>query len=151
MGMGMFEAGSSAHAQAFHRKGPENEIKLFVGGLAFKTQEHDMKTYFQQFGIVVDTIVMRERATKRGRGFGFVKMQFKDRQDAEVNKIKLLKINQDSQQGHYINEKRVDVKSADDYVKPANPEQKAQFNNPAGPNPMINDQGMLQTGDKAFD
>ena len=27
-------------------------------------------------------------------------------------------INQDNEQGHIINEKRVDVKSADDYIKP---------------------------------
>lgn len=27
--------GSPAHAHAFHAKGPDYEIKLFVGGLAF--------------------------------------------------------------------------------------------------------------------
>lgn len=27
--------GSAPHAAAFHAKGPDNEIKLFVGGLAF--------------------------------------------------------------------------------------------------------------------
>jgi len=27
--------GSAKHAAAFHAKGPDNEIKLFVGGLAF--------------------------------------------------------------------------------------------------------------------
>jgi len=27
--------GSAQHAAAFHQKGPDNEIKLFVGGLAF--------------------------------------------------------------------------------------------------------------------
>lgn len=27
--------GSAAHASAFHAKGPDYEIKLFVGGLAF--------------------------------------------------------------------------------------------------------------------
>jgi len=30
--------GSAAHAAAFHAKGPDYEIKLFVGGLAFSTQ-----------------------------------------------------------------------------------------------------------------
>lgn len=29
--------GSAQHAAAFHQKGPDNEIKLFVGGLAFQT------------------------------------------------------------------------------------------------------------------
>jgi hypothetical protein len=30
--------GSAAHAAAFHAKGPDFEIKLFIGGLAFSTQ-----------------------------------------------------------------------------------------------------------------
>lgn len=35
---GMLVPGSAAHAQAFQVRGPENELKLFVGGLAFITQ-----------------------------------------------------------------------------------------------------------------
>jgi RNA recognition motif-containing protein len=34
--------------------------------------------YFSQFGEVADQIVMRDKLTMRGRGFGFVKMVFKD-------------------------------------------------------------------------
>ena len=33
-----------------------------------------MIEYFKQYGIVADAIVMRDRQTQRGRGFGFVKM-----------------------------------------------------------------------------
>jgi hypothetical protein len=32
---GVLIPGSPAHALAFHAKGPDYEIKLFVGGLAF--------------------------------------------------------------------------------------------------------------------
>jgi len=42
--------------------------------------EADMIEYFKQFGVVADAIVMRDRATGRGRGFGFVKMQFGDQE-----------------------------------------------------------------------
>ena len=35
---GTYLPGSAAHVAAFHAKGPENEIKFFVGGLAFLTQ-----------------------------------------------------------------------------------------------------------------
>lgn len=110
--------GSAAHAAAFHAKGPDYEIKLFVGGLAFQTQESDLIEYFKQFGIVADAIVMRDKHTQRGRGFGFVKMQFTDQGQAQDNKDRLLKINGDHSRGHIINNKKVDVKSADDYIKP---------------------------------
>jgi hypothetical protein len=61
---------------------------------------------------------MRDRTTQRGRGFGFVKMQFENKEKAQENKLRLLSINSDRDTGHYINDKRVDCKSADDYVKP---------------------------------
>lgn len=53
--------GSQAHVYNFNLKGPDHEIKLFVGGLAYQTQECDLIDYFKQFGIVVDAIVMRDR------------------------------------------------------------------------------------------
>jgi hypothetical protein len=49
----------------------------------------------------------------RGRGFGFVKMSFDDEEQAKQMKDKI--ILQNSQGGHFIHDKRVDVKSADDY------------------------------------
>jgi len=79
--------------------------------------EADLIEYFKQFGIVADAIVMRDRQTGRGRGFGFVKMQFNDKEKAQENKGKLLSIN-GNPRGHFINDKKVAVKSADDYVKP---------------------------------
>jgi RNA recognition motif-containing protein len=34
---------------------------LFVGGLAFQTQESDLINYFKEFGVVADAIVMRDK------------------------------------------------------------------------------------------
>jgi hypothetical protein len=56
---------------------------------------------------------MRDRVTQRGRGFGFVKMQFENKEKAQDGKQKILETN--ASKGHFINEKKVDVKSADDY------------------------------------
>ena len=75
--------------------------------------EPDLIEYFKQFGIVADAIVMRDRVTQRGRGFGFVKMQFENKEKAQDGKQKILETN--AGKGHFINEKKVDVKSADDY------------------------------------
>jgi len=49
-----------------------------VGGLAFSTQESNLQAYFQKYGKVENTIVMRDRLTQRGRGFGFVLLSFSD-------------------------------------------------------------------------
>ena len=45
-------------------------------------------------------------------------MQFESVDKAREYKSKLVNINNDHKDGHFINEKRVDVKSADDYIKP---------------------------------
>lgn len=71
--------------------------------------------YFLEFGKVENTIVMRDKATGRGRGFGFVLVSFKDEAQAIEMKASILQKNRNP--GHFILEKRVDVKSADDYQK----------------------------------
>ena len=46
------------------------------------TSEQHLQSYFQKFGKVENTIVMREKLTQRGRGFGFVLLSFNDEDEA---------------------------------------------------------------------
>ncbi|XP_017227251.1 heterogeneous nuclear ribonucleoprotein 1 [Daucus carota subsp. sativus] len=46
--------------------------KLFIGGISWDTNEDSLKEYFQTFGEVVEAVIMKDRATGRARGFGFV-------------------------------------------------------------------------------
>ncbi|KAF2288843.1 hypothetical protein GH714_016781 [Hevea brasiliensis] len=46
--------------------------KLFIGGLSWDTNEDQLREYFQAFGEVVGAVIMKDRATGRARGFGFV-------------------------------------------------------------------------------
>jgi RNA-binding protein Musashi len=55
---------------------PKDEGKMFIGGLNWETTDESMKNYFSQFGEVLDCTVMRDNATGRSRGFGF--LTFKD-------------------------------------------------------------------------
>lgn len=46
--------------------------KLFIGGISWETTEEKLKDYFKAYGEVVDAVIMKDRATGRARGFGFV-------------------------------------------------------------------------------
>ncbi|XP_019420500.1 PREDICTED: RNA-binding protein 38-like isoform X2 [Lupinus angustifolius] len=50
--------------------------KLFVGGLAWETQRDTMTRYFEQFGEIVEAVVITDKNTGRSKGYGFV--TFKD-------------------------------------------------------------------------
>jgi len=51
---------------------PEQFRKLFIGGLDYKTTEDSLKKHFEQWGEIVDCVVMRDPNTKKSRGFGFI-------------------------------------------------------------------------------
>ncbi|KAE8660764.1 RNA-binding family protein isoform 2 [Hibiscus syriacus] len=46
--------------------------KIFVGGLPSTITESDFKKYFDQFGNIIDVVVMYDHNTQRPRGFGFI-------------------------------------------------------------------------------
>lgn len=46
--------------------------KLFIGGISWDTDEERLKEYFSKYGEVVEAVIMRDRATGRARGFGFI-------------------------------------------------------------------------------
>lgn len=50
-------------AASFHAPAEKNQVKLFVGGLAFHTHENDLNKYFSVYGRVDNTIVMRDKET----------------------------------------------------------------------------------------
>ncbi|KAF4366495.1 hypothetical protein F8388_003733 [Cannabis sativa] len=50
--------------------------KIFVGGLAWETQRETMKRYFEQFGEILEAVVITDKNTGRSKGYGFV--TFKD-------------------------------------------------------------------------
>ncbi|XP_019433513.1 PREDICTED: RNA-binding protein 38-like isoform X1 [Lupinus angustifolius] len=55
--------------------------KIFVGGLAWETKRDTLKRYFDQFGEILEAVVITDRNTGRSKGYGFV--TFKDQNSAE--------------------------------------------------------------------
>ncbi|KAF0893649.1 hypothetical protein E2562_028057 [Oryza meyeriana var. granulata] len=46
--------------------------KVFVGGLAWETQKEGMRGYFEQFGDILEAVVITDKNTGRSKGYGFV-------------------------------------------------------------------------------
>jgi len=56
--------------------------KLFIGGLAWHTDENALRQKFEEFGAVEEAVVVKDRDTGRSRGFGFVR--YSQEADAEA-------------------------------------------------------------------
>lgn len=52
--------------------GDTTYTKVFVGGLAWETQKETMKKYFEQFGEILEAVVITDKTTGRSKGYGFV-------------------------------------------------------------------------------
>ncbi|CAO2196171.1 unnamed protein product [Urochloa humidicola] len=46
--------------------------KVFVGGLAWETHKEGMRAYFEQFGDILEAVVITDKNTGRSKGYGFV-------------------------------------------------------------------------------
>lgn len=49
-----------------------NIPKLFVGRIGFETTVQSLRSYFSQFGEVIDVYIPKDAQTQRGKGFGFL-------------------------------------------------------------------------------
>ncbi|KAF1356473.1 hypothetical protein BDV97DRAFT_288117 [Delphinella strobiligena] len=59
---------------------------MFIGGLNWETTDQSLRDYFSQFGEVVECTVMRDGATGRSRGFGF--LTFRDPKTVNIVMVK---------------------------------------------------------------
>lgn len=64
-------------ALSFHTAWPEGDIpndpgKMFIGGLSWQTTPESIREYFSLFGDLAEVMVMKDPATRRSRGFGFI-------------------------------------------------------------------------------
>ncbi|XWS50271.1 hypothetical protein CRYUN_Cryun12cG0073900 [Craigia yunnanensis] len=56
--------------------GDTTYTKIFVGGLAWETKRDTLGRYFEQFGEILEAVVINDKSTGRSKGYGFV--TFKD-------------------------------------------------------------------------
>ncbi|KAH8675499.1 hypothetical protein BX600DRAFT_507736 [Xylariales sp. PMI_506] len=58
--------------------------KLFIGGLAWHTEDATLRQKFEEFGPVEEAVVVKDRDTGRSRGFGFVRYSQEDHAQAAI-------------------------------------------------------------------
>lgn len=62
-------------------------MNIYVGNLAWKTSSNDLKELFQNFGEVEKAFIVRDKRTKRSRGFGFVEMTSDEQAQAAIDNL----------------------------------------------------------------
>lgn len=91
------------HASAAARDEPlqmKEDGKMFIGGLNWETTDESLFNYFSEFGEVAECTVMRDGASGRSRGFGF--LTFKDPKVVNTVMVK----------EHFLDGKIIDPKRA---------------------------------------
>jgi RNA recognition motif-containing protein len=61
--------------------------KLFIGSLAWATNDDSLKNFFASAGTVVSATVIVDRDTNRSKGFGFVEMSSDEEAKAAVEQL----------------------------------------------------------------
>jgi len=58
--------------------------KVFIGGLAWHTDDATLRQKFEEFGTVEEAVVVKDRDTGRSRGFGFVRFASESEAEAAI-------------------------------------------------------------------
>jgi len=61
--------------------------KLFIGGLAWHTDDATLRSKFEEFGTVEEAVVVKDRDTGRSRGFGFVRFAQESEAEAAIQSM----------------------------------------------------------------
>ena len=76
--------------------------KLYVGNLPYSVTENDLRTLFEQAGVVADAAVIVDRETGRSKGFGFVEMNTPEEASKAISQLN----------GHTLNNRQIQVSEA---------------------------------------
>ncbi len=67
------QTGSNSSRRASNANAPESAgAQLYIGNLPYEVSSEDLENRFAAFGDIVDARVVRNRQTRRSKGFGFV-------------------------------------------------------------------------------
>jgi len=64
-----------------------NGCQTYVGGLALRVEEADLRSHFEPFGTVTDVLVVRDNDTELSRGFAFVTFEQEDMAKSAIKEV----------------------------------------------------------------
>jgi RNA recognition motif-containing protein len=70
-----------------NKKGGNMGTRLYVGNISFKATEADLRNLFSKTGEVVSVKLIKDSATGKMRGFGFVEMATKEDANNAIAKL----------------------------------------------------------------
>ena len=62
-------------------------MNIYVGNLAWKARKQDLIDLFEHFGTVSRAFIVRDKRTRRSKGFGFVEMDDDDSAKAAIEAL----------------------------------------------------------------
>jgi len=62
-------------------------MNIYVGNLAYRTSEDDLRQQFERFGTVGRVDIISDRETGRSKGFGFVEMPNDEEANAAIQSL----------------------------------------------------------------
>ncbi|MEX0772350.1 MAG: hypothetical protein WEB89_07600 [Balneolales bacterium] len=62
-------------------------MDIYIGNLAWKTKRSELQELFENFGEVTKAFIVRDRKTRRSKGFGFVEMADKEAAGAAIEAL----------------------------------------------------------------
>ncbi|KAG6786289.1 hypothetical protein POTOM_007889 [Populus tomentosa] len=65
------------------RFGDTTFTKVFVGGLAWETPTEEMRRYFEQFGEILEAVIITDKNTGKSKGYGFAMYNTQIQQPAQ--------------------------------------------------------------------
>ena len=63
------------------------KTNLFIGNLAYATDDDSLKNFFEQVGPVASARVITDRDSGRSKGFGFVEYENEEHNKAAIDKL----------------------------------------------------------------
>lgn len=60
-------------------------MTIYVGNLSFRLKETELKTAFSEFGEVTSVKIIKDKTTRKSKGYGFVEMETEEAAENAIN------------------------------------------------------------------